>query len=100
MKTLTLGNILTKSEIEQAQRFILEAQADKESASARIAAEIVEPALERINKKTGQANDARYLGYAIEFALLAGMQESARRRAQEENIDAEGFKCEDPTVCE
>jgi len=30
----------------------------------------VEPAMERINKITGQENDADYIAYAIEFALM------------------------------
>ncbi len=97
MKYLSLGSVLSKKEIALAQNFILEAQAEGESAAARITAEIIEPALERINKKTGQENDARYLGYAIEFALRAAMVRSATQRA---NVDAEGFKCEDPTICE
>jgi len=31
--------------------------------------EIVEPAMERINKITGQENDPDYIAYCIEFAL-------------------------------
>lgn len=80
MKYLSLGSVLTKKEIAQAQNYILEAQAEGESAAMRITAEIIEPALERINKKTGQANDARYLGYAIEFALRAAMARSYAER--------------------
>lgn len=85
MKYLSLGSVLTKKEIAQAQNYILEASAEGESAegesaAARISAEIIEPALERINKKTGQENDARYLGYAIEFALRAAMARSYAER--------------------
>ncbi len=80
MKHLSLGSVLTKKEIAQAQNYILEASAEGESAAARISAEIIEPALERINKKTGQENDARYLGYAIEFALRAAMARSYAER--------------------
>ena len=31
--------------------------------------EVVRPALPSINEKTGQDNDARYLAYALEYAL-------------------------------
>jgi hypothetical protein len=71
MKTQTLGSILTPHELTLAQNIFLEASSENESAAARITAEIVEPNIERINKATGQENDPRYLGYAIEFALRA-----------------------------
>jgi hypothetical protein len=68
-----LSQILSEHELQQAQRFVLEASSEGESAHDRITAEIIEPNLARINEATGQENDARYLGYAIEFVLRANL---------------------------
>jgi hypothetical protein len=96
MKTAKLGTILTKKELQQAQNIFLEATSEGESAAARITAELIEPNLARINKAMGQENDPHYLGYAVEFALRANLPTPT----QAANPDAEGYKCEDPTVCE
>ena len=47
---------------------------DEANFVSRVQAEIVEPALERINKITGQQNDPRYIAYM----LLAAAQRLSR----------------------
>ena len=37
---------------------------------------IIEPALPRINRATGQENDAGYLAYALEFAAGQGSRDA------------------------
>ena len=57
MKHLELGTILDRGQIEM----ILKIGNDP----ARVTREVIAPILAEINKKSGQENDARYLGYAI-----------------------------------
>jgi hypothetical protein len=96
MKTMKLGDVLTAEELKGAQDLFLEADSTGQSPAHHIAEKIIKPNIERINRATGQENDPGYLGYAIEFAFR-----SERPQLQSEgHFDAEGFDCEDPTVCE
>jgi len=61
MEHLELGTILNRGQIDT----ILKIGNDP----ARVAREVIAPSLPEINKKTGQENDAHYLGYAICFVL-------------------------------
>jgi len=56
LETTPLGSILTVAEI----RLALDLTEVKE-----IEEQIIRPALARINEKTGQENDARYLAYFV-----------------------------------
>jgi hypothetical protein len=63
MRTITLGDFLTDDEIAKAVRL---------GDHAKILDQIVAPNMERINAALGQENDARYLAYAIEYAVTHG----------------------------
>lgn len=67
MALAAIGDIFTPAEIDLARD--LYAKAPAGTFAARCAAEIVAPALPRINARLGQENDARYLAYALELAL-------------------------------
>jgi hypothetical protein len=66
-KTSTIGDVFTKTEIKKAQKLF--AKCKPGEFNKRVVAEIVEPAMPRINKATGQENDARYFGYLLEHLL-------------------------------
>ena len=67
MKTATLPQFLTESQIKEAAR--LYAKHGHWDAVAPIQALVIEPNLAAINGKLGQENDARYLAYAVVYAL-------------------------------
>lgn len=67
-KTISVTDFLTAEEIDRAIRLYSETLG-KNTFATRCAAEIIEPALPRINEKLGQENDAKYLAYAVEYAL-------------------------------
>jgi len=70
MKMIALGDILTNEEIADALRLFKECQKDCGVGFAgKCAKQIIEPVLDRINKKLGQENDAHYLGFAIEYVF-------------------------------
>ena len=92
-ETLSLNKMLTNNEIAQARNIVLEASSAGESGAARITAEIIEPNIERINRATGQQNDARYLGYAVAYSI-------STVQYKRQLIEADAEFCGDPTVCE
>ena len=63
----TIGDLFTPEEIARARA--LHAEASPGTFARRCAEEVVGPALPRIDRLTGQGNDALYLAYALEFAL-------------------------------
>lgn len=65
---ITIDQFLTDAEIERAHRLYRIARPG--TFATRLAAEIITPNLERINKALGQENDARYLAYAVEYVLM------------------------------
>lgn len=67
-KTVALAEILSPSEIERAKELYREDS--DESFNSRLVRELIEPNMARINAATGQENDARFIGYAIEYCLL------------------------------
>ena len=67
MKHVRIGELFTDRELRAAAK--LYAQCQPGEFNRRVVAEIVGPAMPRINKATGQENDARYFGYALEYAL-------------------------------
>lgn len=66
-KTVAIGELFTAEELDRAKALYV--AADPGTFARRCAEEIVAPILARINEKTGQENDARYLAYAIEYAM-------------------------------
>jgi hypothetical protein len=70
---LTLDQVFTVIELNRALALYRECQRDTgKRFNTLCAEEIVSPVLDRINQTTGQENDANYLAYAIEFALIKG----------------------------
>ena len=67
-KTVKLDAIMNKTEMKAAIK--LYKTAEHGTFAERCAAEIIRPVLDRINKATGQENDAKYLAYCVEFAIL------------------------------
>lgn len=72
MKTMRVSDFLTDAEIEKAvdlyQRLY---RADLTHRFAQEAAEtIIAPVMDRINRTVGQENDAKYLAYALEYAIM------------------------------
>ena len=75
MPTFTVGDILTDSEIDKAltmYRETITPEYTGESFHRRVAAELIKPHMVRINKALGQENDAMFLGYVIEAAMIHG----------------------------
>jgi hypothetical protein len=66
-KLIAIGEVFTEAELKAATKLFGECKPGE--FNKRVIEQIVEPALPRINEVTGQANDARYWGYALEFAL-------------------------------
>lgn len=67
--TFTIGDILTDAEINRAVQ-LYEDDTMALTFNRRVVEEIVMPNLKRIEEKLGQPMDPRYLGYAIEYALM------------------------------
>lgn len=66
-KYVRLGDFLTGDEINECIRLW---RADREHFHRNVIAQVLAPAMEAINRKLKQENDARYLAYVIEFALM------------------------------
>jgi hypothetical protein len=67
-KTIAIGELFTEAELKAATK--LYGKCKPGEFNKRVVEQIVKPALPRINKVTGQENDAQYWGYALEFALM------------------------------
>lgn len=67
-RTFMIGEIFTVEEIKKALAIW---STDRTNFHRRALAEIVEPAMDRINETTGQENDARYLAYALQFVVVS-----------------------------
>ena len=76
MKTMTLGQFLTRDEIDQCWKLWRTLEGTGRFAST-VAKDIIEPNLARINAALGQENDARYLAYGVEYVF---MQQTGRKR--------------------
>lgn len=68
MKSITLPDFLTPSQIEQARALYNKFKGTGRFAR-ECAAQIIEPNMATINKKLGQENDAKYLAYACEHVF-------------------------------
>jgi hypothetical protein len=68
--SITISKIFTDAEIERARKLLNECERRPPGLlHKRIVTEIVKPAMPRINKATGQENDADYIGYLLEAVL-------------------------------
>lgn len=63
MKTIALGDVFTDEQLA-ALRTLWDT--DREHFHKRALVEVVTPAMDQINEKTGQANDAGYMAYMVE----------------------------------
>lgn len=69
VKQWTMMQLFTLDELKKAWA-IFESASGRER-HARLVKEVCEPAIERINKVTGQENLPEYLAYALEYACSA-----------------------------
>jgi hypothetical protein len=70
MKTKTIDSILLPSEIEAAIGIFVKSELDYTvNPVKRLAVEVIQPALPRINAETGQENDAMYLACSLWNAM-------------------------------
>lgn len=66
-----IGDLFTNDELQRAAKLYDRSVVGRFNENC--VREIVTPeVVERINKQLGQENDARYLAYVIEYALMAG----------------------------
>ena len=66
MKTVTLHELLTPSQIAHAARLY---KALGMEAVPMIQSQVIEPNMAAINAKLGQENDARYITYAVVYVF-------------------------------
>jgi hypothetical protein len=72
MKYATIRDILTDEETVRAYGWYKEMET---GFAQRLCKEIIQPNLERINRKLGQQNEPMYLAYLIEYAFMMGKRE-------------------------
>ena len=68
MKTCTITDILTEEEIVQARKLYRQLK-DTGRFATEVCKTLIEPNMARINHRTGQENDPKYLAYAVEYVL-------------------------------
>lgn len=71
---VTLPDFLTEEQIKQAVEIYTRALTSGEMCAPIICREVIEPNMEEINRKLGQENDAMYLAYMCEYALVRSHQ--------------------------
>ena len=70
MKSFTISEMLPESAIEVAMVIGRDiGSADTSAIVGRLEREVVAPNMAEINRRTGQENDARYMAYAVYYAL-------------------------------
>ena len=69
---ITLPDFLTEEQIKEAMK--LYEKAKPGTFASQCAKKIIEPNLEVINKKLGQDNDPKFLGYAVEYVFNMSRQ--------------------------
>lgn len=67
-KMVSMRDILTEAEIKTAEN--LYTSVPVAEFNKKVAEEIISPVLRRINAKLGQENDARYIGYLVEYEFM------------------------------
>ncbi len=73
MKTATIEDILDDQQIRRAIVMFDELGGHHQVVN-RYVSELIEPNLAEINKRLGQENDARYLAYAVYWAVSQAMK--------------------------
>ena len=68
MRTVTIGEILTPDEVERSME-LWKACPDGTGFAAKLATQVIAPALPRIDAATGQSNDAKFIAYMVEHAM-------------------------------
>lgn len=72
-KEFQLGDLFTEAEIDRARTLYLRCAPG--TFNRIVVEEVVKAAMPRIDRVTGQENDARYMGYALENAFMqSGLQ--------------------------
>lgn len=66
---VSVGDFLTQEQAAKAIKLWAKHGSGKAFVDACVA-EVIEPNLTQINAKLGQENNARYLAYAVEFAMI------------------------------
>jgi hypothetical protein len=66
-RTIQITDVFTDEQIEAAVE--LYESCSPGTFNAAVVEKIVQPALSRINQVTGQENDPKYWGYALEYAI-------------------------------
>ena len=64
----TVGDLFNEHELERTVELW---RGDRDVFRSRVQAEVIEPAMPRINAETGQENDPAFLAYVLEYALLS-----------------------------
>lgn len=67
-RQITIGELFTDAEIERARKVYLTSPPG--TFAKRVVEEVVKAAMPRIDRITGQENDATYFGYALELAFM------------------------------
>lgn len=66
-RTMAINDLFTEEELRKAAE--LHEECGGTGFHGRALAEIVNPAMERIDRVTGQRNDPSYMAYALEYAV-------------------------------
>ena len=74
MKMVSIGDFLTDEEIREC--CVLRDLYGVTPLAKIVAARIIEPNIDRINKVLGQENDIMYLAYAVENAISQGEKDA------------------------
>jgi len=72
---ISIGELFTDAEIRRAVDIF---EADDGKFHERLLHEIVEPVMPRIAETTGQENNANYMAYVLEYAVVAALTEHAK----------------------
>jgi hypothetical protein len=77
-KTIQLVDVFSYSEVNLAAKIIAEHgrahSPERKTVAEKIEEQVTRPALDRINKVTGQQNNARYWAYALEHAITSSQK--------------------------
>lgn len=68
-RTIKVGDFLTQEQAKRAIQLYVQLGGGKAFVDT-ITAELIEPNLAAINAKLGQENNARFLAYVIEYAMI------------------------------
>lgn len=67
MRLISIGDLFTEKEIKDALKIW---RTDREQFHHRVMAEIVRPAMPRINQTTRQENLEAYIAYVLEYTIM------------------------------